>query len=386
MIRRRKKQTMKCNNKDVCGGCPQRGKNIEEYQDDKKAQFLKIMEGLNCSCEIGEPIFVADGSRRRASMAFKYSSKKIILGFNQKSSSVIEDISYCPMLTQRLNNVIPDIKNLLKEICSIPYLHKKGKKNISANISEGDVWLCEAENGVDVVLEYDAPLELEHRMVIFEKISPIKDIIRLSHRRKNSDTPEPIIEKAKPYIKIGDYFVYIPAGTFLQPSFEGEKALRDLVNKHLDSVEGKIFDLFCGVGTFSYSLSSKPNRKIVAVDSSKELLAGFQETINRNQITNIEVFCRNLFKYPLDETELKGASAVVIDPPRAGAQAQVKALSNMEVKDRPHRIVMISCNPNSFVSDANILIAGGYVLKTINMVDQFVYSNHNELVALFTKS
>ncbi len=377
---------MKCDKETVCGGCPQRGKTLEEYQEYKKAWFLKIMEGLNTSCEIGNPIFIADGSRRRASMAFKYSGKKIILGFNQRSSSVVEDIPYCPMLTQRLNAVLADIKDLLKEICSIPYSCKRGKKNVSVTICQGDVWLCETENGIDVVLEYDAPLELEHRMIIFEKISSVKDIIRLSHRRKNSDVPEPIIEKSKPYIKIGDYFVYIPAGTFLQPSAEGEKVLRDLVKKHLVSTKGKIFDLFCGVGTFSYSLSSMPNCKIVASDSSKELLSGFQETINRNQITNIEVLCRNLFKYPFDETELRGASAVVIDPPRAGAQAQVKLISSMDEKERPQRIIMISCNPHSFVSDANILIAGGYILKTINMVDQFVYSNHNELVALFTNS
>ena len=71
-------------------------------------------------------------------------------------------------------------------------------------------------------------------------------------RRRPDETPEPIIEKAKPVINIAGRQVYIPAGTFLQPSAEGESALIGLVLKYLGETRGKIADLFCGVGTFSY--------------------------------------------------------------------------------------------------------------------------------------
>ena len=91
-----------------------------------------------------------------------------------------------------------------------------------------------------------------------------------------------------------------------------------------------------------------------------------------------------MFKYPLDNAELQDIDVVVFDPPRAGAAAQAKALSSMPTDSRPQKIIAISCNPSTFVNDANMLIQGGYKLQEVTMVDQFTYSNHSELVGLFT--
>ena len=90
-----------------------------------------------------------------------------------------------------------------------------------------------------------------------------------------------------------------------------------------------------------------------------------------------------VFKYPLDKNELKDFSAIVFDPPRAGASAQCKEIASAPVK--PEIIVAVSCNPATFVNDAKMLISGGYNLKEVTMVDQFIYSDHSELVAFFTK-
>ena len=146
-----------------------------------------------------------------------------------------------------------------------------------------------------------------------------------------------------------------------------------------------MWDLFCGVGTFSYPLSALPGTRIFAADSSVALLDGFRRSINKNMIANVEIVVKNLFKYPLDTSELKGFAAVVFDPPRAGAEAQAAQLAALPEADRPAKIIAVSCNPHSFVRDANILLSGGYKLAEVTIVDQFVYSNHSELVALFTK-
>ncbi|MBQ1612167.1 MAG: methyltransferase, partial [Alphaproteobacteria bacterium] len=156
-----------------------------------------------------------------------------------------------------------------------------------------------------------------------------------------------------------------------------------LASSYLDEIHGNIADLFCGVGTFSYALANDNERQITAVDSSVELLSGFQESLNRQMITNIKIENRNLFKYPLTGKELCGYQAILFDPPRAGAKEQVAEISRLNNEDKPQKIVAISCNPHSFVRDANILIQGGYQLMKVTMVDQFVYSNHSELVALF---
>ena len=368
----------------ICGGCPCRGQELSEYQKQKFTKVAHILDVLPQPIPWSAPIFIADGNRRRASLAFVWQKNKLYFGFNQKSSKQIIEVKYCQSLTPMLNKVIEPLRVLLSQLCCIPVKSKKGRKEFLQNIQSGDVWLCETITGVDVVLECNTPLTLEHRMIIFETINSIPEIIRFSHRCRNTDFPEPIIEKSKPYIKINDKQVYIPAGTFLQPSQQGQEALIDIVKKYLDNTEGKIFDLFCGVGTFSYMLSSNNKNQIVAVDFSKELLQGFQESINSNQISNIEILSRNLFKYPMDIKELKGANVVVFDPPRAGAAAQVKMLSAISAADRPQKIIAVSCHPATFVNDAKVLLAAGYKLKDITLVDQFIYSNHSELVALFT--
>lgn len=347
---------------------------------------MNIMAGLKqAPSAFGTPVFISDGCRRRASLAFRCKKGVLTMGFNEARSENIIDCASCALLTPGLNASLEHIRLLLKEICAVPFIEKKGKKQLSSMLNSGDVWICEADNGIDVVLEFDKPLELGHRMVLFELGQSFADIIRISHRRLNSDTPEPILEKIKPVVNIAGYDVYIPAGTFLQPSKAGEEALVGLVMKYLGETRGKIADLFCGVGTFSYPLSRDINNKIFAVDSSPVLLEGFQQSVNRNMIPNIEIKTKNLFKYPLDEQELPGFDAVVFDPPRAGASAQVSKLAELPSGKRPAKIIAVSCNPYSFVKDAGILTDAGYTLQEVTLVDQFIYSNHSELVALFTK-
>jgi 23S rRNA (uracil1939-C5)-methyltransferase len=220
---------------------------------------------------------------------------------------------------------------------------------------------------------------MEIHQIIFEFIQSTSDIIRVSQKKNNSLT-DVIIEKAKPFIDISGTSVYIPPATFLQASKAAETQMTNLVKKYLEDVEGNIADLFCGVGTFSYPLAVNKKNKITSVDSSAELLSGFQETVNKNMIPNIKILSRNLFKYPLLEDELKDFAAIVFDPPRAGASTQVA-----HIKDAA-KVIAISCNPHTFVNDANTLISNGYRLDEVTLVDQFTYSNHSELVALFTKS
>ncbi len=375
---------MACDVAEICGGCPRRMLSPEEYRRQKTEEFAKILAPLGAELRLGIPVFIADGTRRRASLAFSFHRGKLCLGFNQKRSDMLVDIAACPLLTPRLNAVLPDIRQLLSAVCAVPLQIRKGKKIQTQNLTSGDVWLCEAANGIDVVLEYDAPLELSHRMILFEQTQTMPGIIRLSHRRRVTEAAEPIIEKARPCVKLGGVDVYIPAGTFLQPSLAGEQALTELVRTYLDDTQGKIADLFCGVGTFSYVLAQNIKNKITAADSSRELLKGFRETVNANRIPNIDIINRNLFKYPFDAAELEGFSAVVLDPPRAGAAAQTALLAAMPPTKRPQKIIMVSCNPRTFVNDAQTLLSGSWSCREVTMVDQFVYSDHSELVALFT--
>ena len=81
---------------------------------------------------------------------------------------------------------------------------------------------------------------------------------------------------------------------------------------------------------------------------------------------------------------MKGIKALVIDPPRAGAHEQCREIAKLEDNAKPLKIVFVSCNPKTFVYDAETLISAGYTFERVTLIDQFVYSKHEELVALFT--
>jgi len=80
--------------------------------------------------------------------------------------------------------------------------------------------------------------------------------------------------------------------------------------------------------------------------------------------------------------ELKEFDAVIIDPPRAGAKAQVEEIVRSEIDT----VVMISCNPSTFARDARTLCDGGYDMGPVTPVDQFLFSNHLEVISIFRKS
>ena len=91
---------------------------------------------------------------------------------------------------------------------------------------------------------------------------------------------------------------------------------------------------------------------------------------------------RDLFRNPLLAKELDAFDAVVLDPPRAGAAAQVAELARSKVT----AVVYASCDPGSFARDARALQDGGYRLEKLMPIDQFLWSAHVELIALFTRA
>ena len=276
---------MNCPLSEICGGCKYRDLSKDEYQNIKTRNFSSILSLIkSSSCRINTPIFIGDGTRRRATFAFEFKKKHLTMGFNKEASSQIIDIDNCPLLTPNINKVLPLIRKLIEEICSETVMIKQGKKLITQSINRGDVFVCEASNGIEIVLEFDANLSLNHRMIISEMVCNDSSIIRISHRRNINDNAETIIEKVRPFINVGKYEVFIPAGTFLQPSDEGQQALATLVTQHMKDIKGKVADLFCGVGTFSYLFASNQSLQITAVDSSEQLLKGFQESINKRSV------------------------------------------------------------------------------------------------------
>ena len=169
-----------------------------------------------------------------------------------------------------------------------------------------------------------------------------------------------------------------PPGAFLQATAEGEAALLAAVREavgparahrrpvrgcgHLHPAAGRTGRGPCG-------------RRPTPRCSRRSTRAGAQ-TPGLHRVTTE---ARDLFRRPLEPDELNGFDAVVIDPPRAGAEAQTAALARARVPV----IAAVSCNPVTFARDARILIAGGLSLDWVQPVDQFRWSSHVELAARF---
>jgi 23S rRNA (uracil1939-C5)-methyltransferase len=224
---------------------------------------------------------------------------------------------------------------------------------------------------------------LDHRAEIFDFMNEHNAMIRFSHRRRPDGQAEPILEKTTPIITIGGYQVFVAPGMFLQASKAGEQALTETVLRYLGSDVGRVADLFCGIGTFTYPLA-RIGCQVEAYDVNESLLNGFRASVNAQMLHHVSIFKQNLFKYPPEPEELSRFDAVIFDPPRAGAAALVRQLAQVQ-GTKLRKVVAVSCNPHSFVNDARVLLESGYNLQNVTLVDQFVYSDHSELVALFTK-
>jgi 23S rRNA (uracil1939-C5)-methyltransferase len=161
----------------------------------------------------------------------------------------------------------------------------------------------------------------------------------------------------------------------LQATHQGEAALLNGVKEALGEVK-HIADLFAGCGTFALPMASQA--RVHAVEGDKGMMLaldhGWRNSIGLKQVTHE---ARDLFRNPLLPDELERFDGVVIDPPRAGAEAQVEQMAQAKIP----RVAFVSCNPVTFARDCARLIAAGYVLDWVQVVDQFLWSTHVEVVA-----
>ena len=190
---------------------------------------------------------------------------------------------------------------------------------------------------------------------------------------------EPVVTMTPPLQEFGGTNLVPPPGAFLQATKEGERALLAAVEE-ATSGAARIVDLFAGCGTFALPLAKRA--EIHAVESEVDMLAALDQAWrDGHQLRRISIAQRDLFQRPLEPDELRGFDAAVIDPPRAGAEAQTKALSKADIS----QIAMVSCHPVTFARDVETLVVAGFALDWVQVVDQFRWSHHVEMVASLTR-
>ncbi|WP_135075657.1 RsmD family RNA methyltransferase [Terasakiella sp. SH-1] len=354
-----------CPHYTKCGGCNLQHLESHYYSEWKTHKVTDIIRRSDIVTEMEKPFLGRAGTRRRASFAVMKKGKKIVFGFNARSSHRIEEITTCLLLSEKLNSLIPALRDLMPQI-----LKQEGR---------GDIIINAPMEACDIVFSLPGrpDLKVHEKLMAFAEQ---QNIGRLSWQENGRGTPETIAQRCPVTTEFSGTTIELPPAPFLQPSKEGEQALVDFALSAL-SGEKKILDLYAGCGSFTFALATKGI--VHAVETNEAALKALELSAGRASLGGrITTEVRDLDRQPLMGKELDKYDAVLFDPPRAGAREQAEALAESNIP----LIIAISCNPATFGRDANALLKGGYHIDKLMPVDQFIWSDHVEVAAIFRKA
>lgn len=300
------------------------------------------------------------GARRRASLRAVKKGGVVGIGFNAERSHTLVDIRACPVLHPRLYRVADAVRGFLP-----PRMRESQAVGVQMTLTDSGVDLLLTNLSADKLPEIEA----------LTAFAEAQDLARLSIEGPLG--VDIIAERRSPILHFDGVPVRLPPASFTQATADGEAALI-AATLAAAGQRGPIADLFAGLGTFSLPLSRLA--PIEAIDAAKPALDALERAARAHH-RPVTAAHRDLFRRPLQPSELKRYATVVVDPPRAGAEAQSAALASSTVE----RVVMVSCNPNSFARDARLLADGGFRLERLWPVGQFLWSTHVELVAQFSR-
>lgn len=348
-----------CRHFKSCGGCQLQHASddfVATWKVDVVRQALKA-HGLETDFR---PIVTSPAkSRRRAILSVRRTKKGALAGFHARASDVIIEMPDCQLLHPDLLAGVPLAENLA--------IHGSSRKaELSVSLTLTDV-------GLDVSVQGGKPLDGPLRIVLASWTEQ-SGIARLSW------DGEVVAMREPPSQQFGAARVVPPPGAFLQATLHGETALVTAVQEAVGDAE-RICDLFSGCGTFTLPMAK--NAEVHAVESDADMILALDQGWRMAQgLKKVTHEARDLFRRPLYPDELSKFGAVIMDPPRAGAEAQTEQLVQAKIP----RIAYVSCSPASFARDAAEFVSAGYTLNWVQVVDQFRWSSHVELVGAFTLS
>ncbi len=354
-----------CPHYPQCGGCQLQHLNEEAYKEVKEGFLTKALTHYNVSYESRLPLRIgAPATRRRAQLKARNVEGHIHVGYYAERSHDLVNLTTCLVILPLLRDFLPPLREGLRVLLKQP--------NQSA-----EIFLLSANEGIDlhIILTQSKDLHPQERTALLLWAEAQPQLARLQINQ------ELIFKRATPTLTFGGTQVAVDATCFLQASAQVEHFM---VEKTLAAIQQwvpkphHLVDLFCGRGTFSLPLGQLAS---VASYESDEAALDVLRLAAKHTRYPVTIHRRNLMKEPLAPLELRGISAVVIDPPRAGADAQSATLANSDVAC----IISISCNPITFARDAATLCRGGYKLVQVQAIDQFHWSTHLEVMGVFIK-
>lgn len=347
-----------CGHFPRCGGCSAQHISKNHYTQWKIGIIEKAMKTRGLKTTLKDLIDAHGAGRRRVTFHGNKNKTGISAGFMSAKTNDILNIDNCPVLSPDLETAI----NVSRDIIRMMQINHKSL----------DILLTQTATGIDCNIDGIQ----NSGQQFFSEISEITykyDLARVTVER------ETVIETRSPIIFAGDSKIVLPPKSFLQPTKYGEEILVDLVLKNTQEAS-HVLDLYCGIGPFTLAIAQKT--PVYSFDNDAMAINALTKAANNTSgLKPIKAERRNLKANPLLPYELDMFDIIVLDPPRQGAFEQIKQILLSKVNN----IIYVSCNPISFARDASILIEGGFNLEPINPIDQFKFTSHVELLALFKR-
>ena len=377
----------RCRYFGVCGGCKMQhfhaGAQIATKQralEDGLWHLAKVK-----SDQVLRPIEgPAWGYRYRARLSVRYVAKKgkVLVGFHERKSSYVADMNSCEVLPPRLSALLPELAELIGSM-------EQRDRLPQIEVAVGD-------DTVALVLRHLEPLgegDLR-RLSEFAR----EHAVQWWLQPKGPATVHPLdtqdCELSYRLPEFGITMRFKPTD-FTQVNHQINRTLVARAISLLDpQPDERVIDWFCGLGNFTLPIATRA-REVLGVEGSEALVARSRENAELNGLAaKVSFAASNLFEIEASSLAALGAAEKwLVDPPREGAFALVKALVELAAGESaqgachlPNRIVYVSCNPATLARDAGLLVhQAGYVLSAAGAVNMFPHTAHVESIAVFDR-
>ena len=367
----------RCRHYGICGGC-----SIQHL--DARAQVAvkqRVLEDslwhigkIRPDCILPAIYGAPWGYRHRARFSARYVLNKggALIGFREKRSSHVADMTTCEVVPPRIAALLTPLRALVNALSipdRLPQIELAIGDGVDALVVRN---LQPFSNGDEELLRQFAD---RHRVQLF-----------FQPRGPESARPFHPAHDGVLYYSLPEFALSIGFSptelTQVNPGVNAMLVRRALALLGPQAGE-RIADMFCGLGNFSLAIA-RGGAGVVGFEGSRSLVARARSNAGRNGLSaSVEFVQAALFKLDRDSLLRLGRfDRMLIDPPRDGAVELIKALAD----DAPRRIVYISCNPATLARDAGVLAhTKGYGLSATGVVNMFPHTSHVESIAVFDR-
>jgi 23S rRNA (uracil1939-C5)-methyltransferase len=342
-----------------CGGCAAQHMSEALYRQWKRGLVIEALKRAGVESKVGELVDAHGAGRRRAAFHARFPhAGPDEVGFMRARSHEIIAIDGCPLFSPGMSGALAAARALSGDL-----------RGLAKPL---DIVVTATLDGLDVDLRGSGELA----SVEARKLARTADALDLA---RVSNHGAIVIERRPPRVAFGEALVKLPPGGFLQATEAGEALLAAFAERALAGSK-RPADLFCGAGAFALRLAR--SREVFAADADGAAVAALARAAATTPgLRPLAAETRDLFRRPLRPDELARFDAALLDPPRAGALEQARALAASALP----AVVSISCNAMTFARDARILINGGFAIEAVTPLDQFRFSPHVEIAAVFSR-